>query len=294
MVAFKAGQRAEQVGKLLEARDLLLTCATATCGGLGKECAEEATELDSEIPTIIAVASDESGKPLVDVQVKMDGAPLTSRLDGLSVSVDPGLHEFSFATDSGGFASEKVMIAQGQRNRAITVSLRTPARAAKTQVAVSTPELPKAGRETAPETKDDSNARPAQPGLDLVPADKVAAESASPKEGRTSLVFPIALGGVGLLAVGAGTLLNVWGNGDNSALSQCRPNCPRASLDHIRTIYTTSDVAFGVGALAIAGAVWILLPSHSRQDKPPAQEAPRLLDVQPTLGGAYAAVNGHF
>src|SRR5579859_7049253 len=37
-VAFKGGQRAEQVGKLLEARDLLLTCANATCGALAKEC----------------------------------------------------------------------------------------------------------------------------------------------------------------------------------------------------------------------------------------------------------------
>jgi hypothetical protein len=294
MIAFKGGQRAEQVGKLRQARDLFVTCSTATCGGLGKNCADEASELDSAIPTIVAVASDESGKPLVDVQVKVDGVPLTSRLDGLSLAVDPGVHEFSFSADNGASASEKIMIAQGERNRVVTVSLRTPARAVQTQVAASTPELPKAASDTAPEAKDEPKTAPAPPAPYPAAADKTATGSASPKERGKGLFFPMALGGVGLLAVGAGTLLNIWANGDNSVLSQCKPNCPQSSLDHIRTMYTISDVSFGVGVVAITGAVWILLPSHSSEDKPPAREASYTLDLQPNRSGAYASVKGQF
>ncbi len=293
MIAFKGGQRAERIGKLREARDLFVTCAAAMCGSLGKECAEEASELDSEIPTIVAVASDESGKPLVDVQVKVDGVPLTSRLDGLSVSVDPGVHEFSFSTDKGTFVSERIMIAQGQRNRAITVSLRTPARAAPTQVAALTPEPPKSEPKT--EAEPEPKTAPAPPAPDAAPADKVAADSAPPREGHKGLFFPITLGALGLLAAGAGTLLNVWANGDNSALSQCNPNCSQSSLSHIRTLYTISDASFGVGAAAVVGAIWILLPSHSSETKPSGQEASSpALDVEPTRSGAYASVNGHF
>jgi hypothetical protein len=280
-----------------------VTCATSTCGGLGKECAAEASELDADVPTIVPVVSNEAGTPLVDVQVKMDGTLLTSRLDGRSLSVDPGLHEFSFSTDSGASATQKIMVVQGQRNRPITVSLRTPPKAAP-KVAISTPASPKAEAKTAPtpeakvEPVANMQAPSAPPAPDPVPApgEKAPAESASPQAGSQGgrlPVLPIAMGGAGALAVGTGVLLNVWGHSDNSALSQCKPNCPQSSLSHIRTIYTLSDISFGVGAVAIGAAAWLLLPSHPNEDKASVQPS-YSFDVQPVRSGAYASVSGQF
>src|SRR6202011_4498491 len=61
--------------------------------------------------------------PRVDVQVRVDGKILTSTLDGKALPVEAGLHEYTFATDRGVFATEKVMIAEGEQNRKIEVSM---------------------------------------------------------------------------------------------------------------------------------------------------------------------------
>jgi hypothetical protein len=80
---------------------MLLTCAKATCGGLLKQqCTNLYMQLESDIPSVVPLVTDDAGAPRVDVQVTMDGEVLTSRLDGRSLRVDPGLHEFSFSADT--------------------------------------------------------------------------------------------------------------------------------------------------------------------------------------------------
>jgi hypothetical protein len=123
MTAYKGAQEREQSGHLREARELLMGCAKHTCGhAVAQECTAEFTRLDSsDIPSITPRVK---GAPSADVQVTMDGLPLASRLDGQPLSVDPGLHEFSFSTANGLFAAEKILIAEGERNRPISISLR--------------------------------------------------------------------------------------------------------------------------------------------------------------------------
>src|SRR5882757_389575 len=59
--------------------------------------------------------------------------------------------------------------------------------------------------------------------------------------------FPYLIGATGLAAIGAGTLLMVWGRKDNTALAQCSPSCQPSSVDRVRKLYTAADISFGVG-----------------------------------------------
>ena len=123
--AYKVAQEKEQGGQLRGARELYVTCATSKCGAtLLHACTDRFVELDLvDMPTILPRVTDETGAARADVKVRLDGELLTSHLDGQPLPVDPGVHELSFNTDNGLVAIQKIMLAQGQRNRLITVSL---------------------------------------------------------------------------------------------------------------------------------------------------------------------------
>jgi len=129
MTAFKSAQEREQAGHLVEASQLFLSCEDETCGSaLFEECAANASRLRVNVPSVVPLVVDDRGQPradVLDVRVKMDGVLLISRLDGRALPVDPGTHEFSFDMGSGVVATQKITILRGQRNRAISVSLRT-------------------------------------------------------------------------------------------------------------------------------------------------------------------------
>jgi hypothetical protein len=254
-VAYANAQKDEGSGQLREARDLLLTCAKPTCGTfLYKECTARYTQLGNDIPSVVPLA-DKGGVPIVDARVTMDGALLASRLVGQAFPVDPGLHEFAFSTDGGVFATQKVMIAAGQRNRPISASIHS---------AVSMP--------VAQE----------QPGQE------------QPKKARRSAV-PYLLGSAGLAGVGAGALLVYWGRKDNEALGQCSPSCSESSLDHIHTLYLAGDIAMGAGVAALGLATWRFFATpHFTGDDAPARPAATGFDVQPTRSGAFASVSRSF
>jgi hypothetical protein len=121
--AYKSGQEREQAGHLVEANKLFLKCASPACGGaLSQECAAKNIQLFSQLPTVVVLATDSTGEPLVDVEVKVDGELLTSRLDGLSLPLDPGTHEFTFSAGSSVFPPQKVTIVAGERNRPVSTT----------------------------------------------------------------------------------------------------------------------------------------------------------------------------
>ena len=104
--------------------------------------------------------------------------------------------------------------------------------------------------------------------------------------------MPYVLGAVGLVGLGGAGLLTYWGRRDNDLLAGCRPNCPKESLDHIRTLYIASDVSLGVGAAALTtGLVWFLVSGPSKEE--PRAPAYRF-DVQPIASGSFATFTGSF
>src|ERR1019366_6867964 len=121
--AYERATDRQAAGALREARDLLLGCARPVCEvGLREQCTNLYSQLDSDIPSVVPVVTDGAGATLVDVQVTMDGEVLASRIGGQALPVDPGLHEFSFSANGAVFATQKLMILQGQRDRRILVS----------------------------------------------------------------------------------------------------------------------------------------------------------------------------
>jgi hypothetical protein len=265
MVAYKSAQEKEQAGHLREARDLLASCARGVCGhALKQQCTSRFVALDSaDIPSILPAVTDETGAPRLDVQVRMDGELLASRLDGQALSVDPGMHEFSFTTEGGLSATEKVLIVQGQLDRPLTVSLRGTDKA--TEKGAATP-----GKDVPGET-------PPAPGEATAPSAvaPVLPEEKSSESRRSAL--PYVIGGAALAAGETAALVVYLGKGDTSHLA--------------------ADVAvgasIGVGAVALGVATWLFLSNHPREEKAPPRAAYKL-DVHPTPSGAFASVSGAF
>ncbi|HET6149057.1 MAG TPA: hypothetical protein VFH68_16075 [Polyangia bacterium] len=122
-VAYQSAQEKEKAGQLVEAHKLYRSCSDLGCGtSVWAACIQANTLLHATLPSIVPVAIDDRGAPRADVEVKMDGQVIASALTGLSIPVDPGEHEFSFSTGSGVFATTKISIVEGERNRILSVS----------------------------------------------------------------------------------------------------------------------------------------------------------------------------
>jgi hypothetical protein len=281
--AYKDGQEKEKAGHLVEAREQYSECAKSACGPfLLNECTTRHARLDSDIPSVVPVATHKSGKPYQHVQVTLDGEPFCSSLDGRALQVDPGMHEFVFTTDKGLTATEKVLILQGDRNRRIGVSLGKHRETAD----VGDPALPAEGAqdktagEAAPEADHHPSNAPAEP-----PAE------AAPKKGVPALSW--VLGGVGVLGGGGYVLLSTWGKKDNEALRQCAPSCAQSSVDRVKQRYLAADISLGVGVAALGSALVVYALRGPREESVPAQQA-YAVDVHPTTAGAVASFSGSF
>ncbi|MDP9034494.1 MAG: hypothetical protein M3O50_06775 [Myxococcota bacterium] len=304
--AYRSALERQASGHEREARALLQTCtesAQAACAGLSQKCEARYNQLGAEMPSVVPLVSDDSGVPLVDVTVAIDGEPLTSKLDGKGLPVDIGLHEFSFAAAGTVFATQRVLVAEGQRNRPLSVVMHSPQPAAAKPVAVtekvdSPTMLRMASEAAASSTEASGKAAPDAPAPKKASADEGLVE-APPRKGPAPAVhrpssFAYVFGGLGVAALGAGVLTTIWGRKDNDALAQCKPNCRQSSVDHVQTMYVVSDVSLGVGVAALAAATWLFLRRPSSTADEPKAGASTSFDVQPTRQGAVASVSGAF
>jgi hypothetical protein len=291
---WKDAEARSDVGRLREARDLLRACAKPECGSTSTVCAVKLERLESEIPTVVPVVTNESGLPILDVMFSADGELLASRLDGRGLAINPGLHTFSFSTSElGVFSSQTILIVQGERNRPILVSMQkggSPSTAGT--AATSKSGAPEKGTAGAPTTEGSLPKEAAD-------APAPALETASPAENgleskkRGASPWPYVIGGLGLASVGAGALLTIWGRQDNAALASCSPNCAPGDLDHIANYYVLSDIAFGVGAAAVGLATVMLIVRGGKGSEKVARTS-YAVDVQPAPSGAFATIRGSF
>jgi hypothetical protein len=291
---YKTGLENEQSGHLRQARELFIKCSKAACGSpLRDECTTRFTQLSTDIPSVVPMVTDESGSPQTDVEVRVDGERLVSSLDGHSLLLDPGVREFSFSKDGRVFATQRLMIVQGQRNRLISASLQAggeskrparlkkvpPAMAIASATEVTPPEpVPVLVPHKAPAPHLDAPVKQAEPEADLTAEDHGSSRT-------PALTYVLA--GTGIAALGAGAALIYWGRKDNSKLPGCSTdttNCDQKTIDHIHNFY------LGVGLASLGAAFWVY--SHAGKEES-SKEAYRF-DVQPTKSGAVASVGGSF
>jgi hypothetical protein len=313
-VYYKADQL-EQSGKLRQARDMFLSGAKAYCfAAVRRDCMARYNQLELEIPSVVPVVTTQDGEPRVDVQVSIDNEPVTGRLDGRSLPLDPGLHEFTFSADGKILATEKIMIVQGQRNRAISIVLRADPSAKKGALGLGEASIDakasldsaaterQAPKKREPEVPAPDQALPG-PLLDKAP-EKPAPERTAPERNafddapferraqRGPGGMPYLFGTIGVFGVGGAGLLTYWGRKDNDLLAQCAPHCSQSSVDHIRKLYVAADVSLGVGVAALATSViWFLASSSKDKSKP---QSSYRVDVHPAPSGGFATLSRSF
>ena len=301
---YKSGLENEQSGKLRQARELFIKCSKASCGSpLRDECTTRFTQLSADIPSVVPMVTDDSGSPQTDVEVRVDGERLVSSLDGHSLLLDPGVREFSFSKDGRVFATQRVMIIQGQRNRLISASLQSggearrpaklkkvaPAMAVATATEVTAPEqapepVPVLVPRKATTAHLDAPVKQAEPEAELTAEDHGSSKT-------PTLTYVLA--GTGIAALGAGAALIYWGRKDNSRLPECSTsttNCDQGTIDHIHNLYLGGNIALGVGLASLGAAYWV----YSHAGKEEASKEAYRFDVQPTRSGAVASIGGSF
>jgi hypothetical protein len=312
---YKSAHASARAAKLREARDFFGKCSGQTCTGLlRQECTNSYVQLDTDIPSVVPVVTDEKGAPRELVEVRMDGELLTSKLDGHGLPVDPGKHEFTFTMDGNVVSTQKVMIVQGQRNRPVAVVLRNGKKApgdaegaapkvaeavAAPAVAAETPEAtePESATEAAPQAVDTE-------ANDMKPARRARVKSTA---GGPSLLTYI-VGGVGVVGVAGYFTLNYWGKKDNDKLGDCAAAgnlCPVASVDHVRKLYLYANISGGIGLAALATSAYLYFTSSgSGEEAGTTRTASKrvtktasiqMVDLQATpSGGAVATIGGTF
>jgi hypothetical protein len=120
--AAEDAQSQRSAHRLRAAFKRLLVCAQSNCPTVVRnDCVFWLAEVEKLLPSVIIEARDKDGAELTDVSVTLDGEPLVSRLDGLSVPVDPGLRTFRFEHVGSTPIEQKFLIREGQKGRPISV-----------------------------------------------------------------------------------------------------------------------------------------------------------------------------
>jgi hypothetical protein len=261
--AFQESQRLSTSGKLLASLDQLIICAQPSCPPfLTRECTTTFERIKSSLPTVTFVARNSAGEPLVDVVVTMDGKKVADKIEGLSVPVDPGLHQFTFQRGEEKAVTVSALVSEGERNKQVVAEFAAP-----------------------------------EPEPAPVPV-KAAPTSAPPPEPEPKKRVPTAtyvLGGVGIAALATGITFRLLGSSDfNELVADCGRSCEQSDVDRVKTKYTISSIGLGVGAGALVAAGVVLLVGGG--DGPSERASASTWSVRPAFSSREAGgfVEGHF
>jgi hypothetical protein len=234
----------QQAGKLRQARANMRRCSAQSCPAVVRDdCIRAATQLDAAVPTIVFEAHDAAGNEISAVRVTMDGEEVASRLAGTVLDVDPGEHTFQFESAAGN-VEKRLVIHQAEKNRREAVSFG-----------------PEAGRAPGSGAAGAGTAGQAGPGT--------GEGSAGGMSGQKKVA--IAVGGLGVAAVAAGSILGLLASAKwQQAKNDCGAACALGSTaqneaSSAHTTATIANITFGVGVLGVGAglALWLLAPSGS-------------------------------
>lgn len=249
-------QDLRRVGKLSAARELLRTCANSACPAMVRDdCTKRLDELEKAQPSIIFRLKDSSGRDVSVVRVMVDGRPLTEKLDGTALPVDPGEHVFTFTVPDQPPVTQTFVIASGEKER------REPV------VVGSAP----------------ASTAPAQPTPLAAPATASPAQAIpeSPREtgGASSpwRTLGWVLGGAGVIGLGVGTVFGIIAIGDKNGAHCGSDNlCDPGTSSGIKSAALVSDVGWVAGGVLLAGgaALVLFVPGESHESRARVRVAP--------------------
>jgi hypothetical protein len=255
-------QVARREGKLVEARADLLICSRPACPtAIRADCSDWYGEVDKSVPSIVIAARSERGDE-VNVDVTLDGRPLTKVLDGKPFDVNPGQHELHFELAKWPAVNQTVLVRAGERNRVLPVTFTNP----------------------------DSKPGPSAPAKAPAP---ILAEYRPVPDGVYWL-----FGGAVLLAANA-TVWNLKGISDKKALT-CAPFCTASELNKSRVDFLVGDLSTGGAILSLGAAaiLWATRPTKTKErftsGSANAKTPGPAFGIRPERDGAFVDIWGQF
>ncbi|WP_438030710.1 hypothetical protein [Sorangium sp. So ce233] len=282
--AYERAQGLRRDGRLLEAREALITCSQPTCPAAAvADCGPWLAEVEQSLPSVVIAAKDADGRERLDVRVLVDGRLLAAALDGKALPVDPGPRTFRFEPATGPAVEERVLIREGEKNRAITVTLGAPAAGAP--AAPRPPASPPPASPAAPPLASPAARPPASPA-----APPPASPDAPPAEPS---IPPLAwaAGGVGVAGLAVFAVAGALSlDAEADLRATCAPRCAADDVRAVRVQHAVADLGLGVGVVALGAAAWLYLtrPAAARPPQPTAARPPQPAAARPSRAGASA------
>jgi hypothetical protein len=241
--------------KLLESRAQSLVCASDACPAeIRAACRKRVDDVNAAMPTIVFEAKDASGNDLSAVRVTMDGHPLVERLEGTSISLDPGEHVFTFTAEGQAPVEKRFVILEGAKERHERVQIGTPPSVAS-PLAPAGPLATAAEPPPPPLSREEPTLAPAGGGTDLRTIGLVVGGVG---------VAGLAVGGVlGLLAISAKNDYEAHcGANVGQASGVCDPQGISGHSDASSKAALSTGFVVGGAVLAAAGGALFVFAPH--------------------------------
>jgi hypothetical protein len=220
--AYESAQRLRREGRLVSAREQMILCSQQACPApLRRECTDWMEPTLRAIPSFSVRVLGRDGCDVPNATIEIDGGPAPPASAGRAIEVDPGVHDLRVSIAGEAPIEQKVVLAQGQKDRPIVVRLAPP------NVECKAP------------SASPSTTKPSPP----------------PRlETRPVPVLTYALGGTAIAAFAVSTAFGISAFGQKSDLDACSPRCPHDDADAMRRDFAIADVSLAVGVVALAAA----------------------------------------
>ena len=186
------GQNLRREGKFSSARQSLRACADSACPAVLKtDCIKRLDELDAAQPTLVLEIKDSTGVDVAQVVVKLDGTEVDASRRGAALPLDPGQHTFVFEAPGKTSVSRTFVVTEGERGRRERVVLESTVIGPAPRPA---PRLALAGESAPPPRRQEE-----------------------PTGLGTRRTIALAMGGVGIAGLAAGTVFGVLAMGKKDA-----------------------------------------------------------------------------
>jgi len=233
-IAYERAQRSRKDGALKDALAQSILCASDACPlALRRECTEWIAPIRAATPSISVRVLGSDGCDVVDAKISVDATIVATRSDGQAIDLDPGVHKLRVEPKGSAPHEQQVVLAQGEKSRAITVRL------GPSDVVCGAPPV----------------APPA------APAPPISSRESPPARPTPALVY--VLGATGIVALGVAGGFAISGFSQKSTLDACSPTCPHDDVDSMRSTFVVADVAgiLGLASLAAAGILHLTRPT---------------------------------